>query len=171
MRPFGRDGDWGPQRGAARAALASGGVRGCCARSTALTADRAIEYTAAAGRNRWSGGQAVVRILLRLVITALAVWLAATLFPSHVIVQSVEAALLFSIVLGLLKSVVRPVLLLLTLPFTLLTLGLFIIVVNAVVFWLATQLPVGVGVSGFLGALVGALTVSVVSFIANRFLP
>ena len=111
------------------------------------------------------------RILLRLVITALAVWLAATLFPNYVTVRSVEATLLFSLVLGVLNAFVRPVLLLLTLPFTLLTLGLFIIIVNALVFWLASLLPVGVEVSGFLGALLGAVTVSIVSFLANRFLP
>jgi putative membrane protein len=130
-----------------------------------------MEYTAAAGHSRGRGGHALVHILLRLVITALGVWLAATLFRGYVTVHSVEAALLFSIVLGLLNAFVRPVLLLLTLPFTLLTLGLFIVIVNAVVFWLATLLPVGVEVSGFLGALLGALTVSIVSFIASRFLP
>jgi len=112
----------------------------------------------------------VAQILLRLVVTALAVWLAAVLFPGYVQVRSVEAALLFSIVLGLLNAVVRPVLLLLTCPFTLLTLGLFIVVVNALVFWLATQLPVGVQVAGFMGALLGALTVSVVSFLASALL-
>ncbi|HEY7064332.1 MAG TPA: phage holin family protein [Chloroflexota bacterium] len=81
-----------------------------------------------------------------------------------------EGAILFSLVLGLLNAVVRPILLILTLPFTLLTLGLFIIVVNAIVFWLATLLPVGVHAEGFGGALVGALTVSIVSLIASRFL-
>ena len=113
----------------------------------------------------------MVRLLVRLVITSVAVWLADTLFPGYVVVRSVEAALLFSIVLGLLNAFVRPVLLLLTLPFTLLILGLFIIIVNALVFWLASLLPVGVEVSGFLGALLGAVTVSIVSFLANRFLP
>jgi putative membrane protein len=62
------------------------------------------------------------------------------------------------------------VLVILTLPLTFLTLGLFIVVVNAIVFWLATLLPVGVHAEGFVGALVGALTVSIVSFIASRFL-
>jgi putative membrane protein len=112
----------------------------------------------------------VARILLRLAVTALAVWLAATLFPGLVRVDSIEGAILFSLVLGLLNALVRPVLFILTLPLTVLTLGLFIIVVNAIVFWLATLLPVGVHVEGFGGALVGALTVSIVSFIANRFL-
>ncbi len=113
----------------------------------------------------------MARLLFRLVITALAVWLAAALFQGYVVVQDVAAAVFFSIVLGLLNAFVRPILLLLTLPLTVLTLGLFIIVLNALVFWLATQLPVGVSVNGFGGALLGALTVSVVSLIASRFLP
>ena len=112
----------------------------------------------------------MARILLRLAVTALAVWLAATLFPSLVRVDNVEGAVLFALVLGLLNAVVRPVLLILTLPLTFLTLGLFIIIVNAIVFWLATLFPVGVHAEGFGGALVGALTVSVVSFVASRFL-
>ncbi|HWP28757.1 MAG TPA: phage holin family protein, partial [Chloroflexota bacterium] len=58
---------------------------------------------------------------------------------------------------------------LLTLPLTVLTLGLFIIVLNALVFWLATLVPVGVEVNGFLGALLGALTVSIVSLVTSRF--
>jgi len=113
----------------------------------------------------------VARILLRLAVTALAVWLAATLFPDLVRIDSAEGAILFALVLGLLNAIVRPVLLVLTLPLTCLTLGLFIVIVNAIVFWLATLLPVGVHAEGFGGALVGALTVSVVSFIVSRFIP
>ena len=113
----------------------------------------------------------VVRILLRLAVTALAVGLAAAIFPGLVRVEDVGAAILFALVLGVLNALVRPMLLLLTCPLTLLTLGLFVIVVNAVVFWLATLLPVGVHAEGFGGALVGALTVSIVSLIASRFLP
>ena len=115
-------------------------------------------------------GSGVGRILLRLTATGLGVWVAATLFPGYVAVQSIEATLLFSLALGVLNAVVRPVLLLLTCPFTLLTLGLFTIVVNGVIFWLATLLPLGVTVAGFGGALLGAVTVSVVSFLASRFL-
>ena len=112
----------------------------------------------------------MVQLLLRLVITAAAVWLAATLFPNHIQVRSVEAALLFAVVLGVLNAVVRPILFFFTLPLTLLTLGLFIIVLNALVFWLASLLPVAVEVSGFSGALLGAVTVSVCSVLASMFL-
>jgi putative membrane protein len=78
--------------------------------------------------------------------------------------------LLFALVLGVLNAFVRPVLLLLTLPLTVITLGLFTLIVNAFVFWVATLLPVGVHVDSFLAAILGALVVSVVSFVASRVL-
>ena len=107
--------------------------------------------------------------LVRLVLTALAVLAASAVFgPERIRVQSVESALLFALVLGFCNALLRPILLLLTLPLNLLTLGLFTLVVNALVFWIATVVPVGVGVSGFDGAFLGALTVSVVSFVASR---
>src|SRR5215208_6295425 len=112
----------------------------------------------------------MVQLLLRLVVTAAAVWLVATLFPNQVQVRSFEAALLFSVVLGVLNAFVRPILFFFTLPLTLLTLGLFIVVLNALVFWLASALPVGVEVSGFGGALLGAFTLCLCSLLASLFL-
>ncbi len=111
------------------------------------------------------------RFIVRLVITALAVMLASYLLPEHLVEvrgNDFWSALLFAIVLGVLNAFVRPILLLLTFPLTLLTLGLFTFVVNALVFWLATRIPVGVSVSGFEGAFLGALIVSVVSFFTSR---
>jgi putative membrane protein len=111
------------------------------------------------------------RFVLRLVITALAVLLASYLFVDQISVDNFTAALLFAVVLGVLNAFLRPIILLLTLPLTLLTLGLFTLVVNAIVFWVATLAPsVGVHVSGFAGAFLGALVVSVVSFFASRIL-
>lgn len=110
------------------------------------------------------------RILLRWVASALAVLLAASLPGSGVRVQEfgLGTALVFALVLGLLNAFVRPLLLLLTLPLNLLTLGLFTLVINAAIFWLATLFPLGVKVDGFFGAFVGALFVTVVSFLASR---
>jgi putative membrane protein len=112
----------------------------------------------------------VARFVLRLFITALAVLLASYLFRPLVEVNDFTSALLFALVLGVLNAFVRPIILLLSLPLTILTLGLFTLVVNAVVFWLATLLPVGVRVQDFGGAFLGALVVSVVSFVASRML-
>jgi putative membrane protein len=109
----------------------------------------------------------VQRFLVRLILTGLSVLAASYMFAPRIRVDSVEAALLFALVLGLGNAVLRPILLLLTLPLNLLTLGLFTLVVNAIVFWIATVAPVGVSVSGFDGAFLGALTVSVVSLLAG----
>jgi putative membrane protein len=69
-------------------------------------------------------------------------------------------AILFAIVLGILNALVRPVLLLVTCPINLVTLGLFTFIVNAVVFWLAAQVVPGIRVDGFTGALIGSLAVT-----------
>jgi putative membrane protein len=109
----------------------------------------------------------VQRFLVRLILSALAVLVASRLFESEIRVQGVEAAIIFAFVLGLCNALLRPLLLLLTLPLNLLTLGLFTFVVNALVFWLATNVPVGVSVDGFGGAFLGALTVSIISMVAG----
>ncbi len=108
--------------------------------------------------------------LLRALMAAAALLIASYLFAPLLRVESVVGAIIFAIVLGLLNAVVRPILILLTLPLTLLTLGLFLLVVNALVFWLATVLPGGgaVEVAGFGGAFVGALAVTIVSMIGAR---
>jgi putative membrane protein len=113
----------------------------------------------------------VAGALVRLVITAIAVVVAAYLLPQYLRVDGLEAVLLFALVLGILNALVRPVLLFFTLPLTLVTLGLFTLVINAIVFWLATLFPVGVRVEGFLGAFLAALVVSVVSFVLSRLVP
>ena len=113
------------------------------------------------------------RFALRLLATAAAVLLASTLFPQLIQVNSdsrLVAVVIFALVLGVLNAFLRPILLLLTLPLNLLTLGLFTLVVNAIVFWLASQFDIGVHVVDFGAAFIGALIVSVVSFVASRVL-
>ncbi len=109
--------------------------------------------------------------LLRLMITAIAVVVAAYLLPEYLSVGGVGAVLLFAIVLGVLNALVKPVLLFFTLPLNLLTLGLFTLVINAVVFWLAAQFPLDVSVSGFIGAFLAALVVSLVSYVLAKATP
>ena len=110
------------------------------------------------------------RFALRLLATALAVLLADELGLVAIDRSSrLETALVFALILGLLNAFLRPILLLLTLPLNLLTLGLFTLVVNAIVFWLATVVQGGgVQVANFGAAFLGALLVSVVSFVASR---
>lgn len=108
------------------------------------------------------------RFVPRLFLSALTVLAAGTIFPDWIAVRTNESALVFALVLGVLNATVRPIFLIFTLPFNLLTLGLFTIVVNVLVFWIATMIPTGVRVEGFTGALIGSVSVSVVSFIGSR---
>jgi putative membrane protein len=110
----------------------------------------------------------VQRFAFRVLATAAAVLLASVLFPNLITVDSPVMAIVFALVLGILNAFLRPILLLLTLPLNLITLGLFTLVINAIVFWLATQLQGGVQVADFGAAFVGALVVSAVSFVASR---
>jgi putative membrane protein len=112
----------------------------------------------------------VRRFALRLLATAVAVLLASYLFPNLIVVESPVRAVVFAVVLGILNAFLRPILLLLTLPLNLLTLGLFTLVVNAIVFWIASWFPLGVSVHDFGAAFLGALVVSAVSFVASRML-
>jgi putative membrane protein len=102
--------------------------------------------------------------LLRVVVNALAIMLAASILPG-IAVDGLVPALAAGLLLGLVNAFVRPVLLILTLPITLLTLGLFLLVLNGFCFWLVAALVRGFHVAGFGSALLGALVVSVVSWI------
>jgi putative membrane protein len=110
-----------------------------------------------------------MRFLLRLLLNGLAIMVAAWFVPG-VRLAGVVPAIVAGIILGFVNALVRPVLLLLTLPFTLLTLGLFIFIVNAVCFALTAALVPGFDLSGFLAAFFGALVVTMVSWLLNALL-
>jgi putative membrane protein len=122
----------------------------------------------------------MAKLLIRLLVSALAVyaaqWISRALVINGIIARELVtvddflAALVFAIVLGILNALVRPILLLLTCPINILTLGLFVLVVNAVVFELAAFLVGSVHVDGFLGAFLGSLVVTVCSTIADQLL-
>ena len=111
-----------------------------------------------------------MRFLVRLVLNAFAIVIAAWFVPG-VHVTGPGPALIAGVLLGLVNALVRPVLLILTLPFTLLTLGLFIFVVNAICFGLTAALVPGFNLDGFLAAFLGALIVTVVSWFLSALLP
>ena len=106
--------------------------------------------------------------LFRVLVNAFAIYLVANVVPG-ITVASIGAALIAGFVLGLVNAVVRPILVVLTLPITLLSLGLFLFVLNAFCLWLTSELVNGFEVHGFLPALFGALLISVVSFVLNAF--
>jgi putative membrane protein len=107
-----------------------------------------------------------MRFLARLVLNGLAIVIAAYLIPG-LEVSSIVAALLAGGILGIVNALVRPVLLILTLPLTLITLGFFIFIVNAICLALTAALVPGFSISGFWAAVFGALLVSIVSWILN----
>jgi len=101
----------------------------------------------------------MLKVIARWLLLAAALLLVAHLYPG-VKVSSFGAAMVAALVLGLLNALVRPLLVLLTLPVTLLTLGLFLFVINALMFWAAAWLLQGLEVNGFVAALVGSLIYS-----------
>jgi putative membrane protein len=107
-----------------------------------------------------------MRFLARLVLNGIAIIIAAWLLPGlHI--SGTFPALVAGVILGFVNAIVRPILFFLTLPLTLITLGLFIFVLNAVCFGLTAWLVPGFSVDGFWWALLGALLVSIVSWILN----
>lgn len=107
--------------------------------------------------------------LLRVMITGLGLWLADWLIDG-IAIASPSTLVLAALVLGLLNAIVKPLLFWLTLPLTLVTLGVFVLVLNAAVFGLAAAFFSGFTVAGFWSAMAGALVVSVVSWIASGFI-
>jgi putative membrane protein len=115
-----------------------------------------------------------MKLILKWLFSAAALLAVAYLY-SGVTVTSFTSALVAAAVLGALNLVVRPVLVLLTLPVTLVTLGLFLFVINALMFWAAASLLSGLHVTGFVAALIGSLIYSVlqlaIEFLLERLLP
>ena len=107
-----------------------------------------------------------MRILLRLLINALAVFVAAYVLPG-VIVDGPLTALIVAVVLGVVNTFLKPVLVILTLPITFVTLGLFLLVINGALVLLVSELVPGFVVDGFLWALLFSLVVSLVGSFLN----
>jgi len=116
----------------------------------------------------------MTKTLIRWLLLAGALLLVAHLYPG-VVVRSFTSALIAAFVLGLLNTLLRPVLVLLTLPVTVLSLGLFLFVINALMFWAAASMLDGLAVTGFWAALIGSLIYSlcgmVIDVVIERLFP
>ena len=108
------------------------------------------------------------RFLIHWLVIALALWVTAHILPG-VHIESTQALAIAAVVLGLVNALVRPILTLLTLPITILTLGLFYFFVNGFTFLLATKVVPGFGVSSYWWAVLGALGVSIISSFVGSF--
>jgi putative membrane protein len=110
-----------------------------------------------------------MRLVLTWIINAAALFAVPYLMHS-VNVTSIGAALVAALLLGLVNTLVRPVLLLLTLPVTVLSLGLFIFIINGFMFWLVAKMVDGFHVDSFGSAIIGALLYSVISWALSTLL-
>jgi putative membrane protein len=109
--------------------------------------------------------------IVRLIINMVAILIISYLFPKMIWVDGFLAALVAAFLLGIVNTILRPILVLLTLPLTVLTLGLFLLVINGLMLWLVAALIKGFYVNGFWGAVLGSILISIVSWLLSRFLP
>jgi putative membrane protein len=110
----------------------------------------------------------MIGFILRLAISALGLWLASEIVPG-IDIEGTGTLVAAALLLGIVNALVRPLLILLTLPITVLTLGLFLLVVNAAMFGLVAALLDGFHVSGFGAALLGSIVVGLTGWVASWY--
>ena len=109
------------------------------------------------------------KFLITLIVTAISMMITSYLIPG-IIVSSVSAALVGAIVFGIVNAIVKPILVFFTLPATILTLGLFLLIINGICFALVAYFTPGFAINGFLDAIFGSIVVSLISgFLNNQF--
>ena len=109
-----------------------------------------------------------MRWIVNILITAVAVYLLSLLLKPHIVINSFTTAIIFALVLAVLNVLVKPIITLLTLPLTIITLGLFLLVINVIIVLLADKFVSGIKIDGFLWAFIFGLLLSVVSAVLNN---
>ena len=109
-------------------------------------------------------------LLIRLVLNAIALIAVAYVVPG-IHVFGFGGALLAALILGIVNAVIRPILIVISLPITILTLGFFVLVINALLFWFVGALRAGFYVDGFWPAFWGALVMAIVSWLLSMLTP
>lgn len=110
-----------------------------------------------------------MKILIKWLISALAIILTAYLIPG-ISVTSIYIALIIALFLGFINAVIRPIIVILTLPVNIVSLGLFTFIINGFFFWLLSTFIKGFEIDSFLTAVLGALVISVISWLGNQFI-
>lgn len=110
-----------------------------------------------------------MQLVVKWLVNAGALWLTALIVPG-IEIEGTGTLLLAALVIGLVNAVLKPVLVLLTLPITLVTLGLFYLVLNGLLFYLAAALTPGFALAGFWAAVLGALVMSLVGMALHAVL-
>ena len=111
----------------------------------------------------------MLKLATKILLTVLSLLFVANFIPG-IEVSGFYIALIIALLLGVINVTLKPILLLLTLPINLLTLGLFTFVINGLLFWFIASFVDGFTVSGFIPAFIGAAIVSLFSWIGNRFI-
>lgn len=111
----------------------------------------------------------LILLISRILLVALALLLISEFMPG-ITITGVYPAIITALILGVLNAVVRPILVILTLPISILTLGLFVFVINASLFYFAASFIEGFVVQSFLWALIGSIILSLVSAVVGKFL-
>jgi len=111
----------------------------------------------------------MIHIISKILVATLALLIVARFVPG-IMIDGLYIAVITALVLGLLNVLVKPVLVVLTLPITVVTLGLFIFVINAGLFWFVASFVDGFQVDSFFTAFIGSVLVSVISAIGNKFI-
>ncbi len=109
-----------------------------------------------------------MRFIIRLLITAAVAYGLSMVLSPHIIIDSYVTALIFSLILAFLNAILKPVLILLTLPITILTLGIFLIVLNVLMVMIAGKLVNGIHIAGFLWAFIFAILLSLIASALNN---
>ena len=113
----------------------------------------------------------LLRLAVNLAVTVFAFWVAIQLLSGMSFTGNWVNWLIVAIIFGVVNAIIRPILLLLTLPINVVTLGLFTLVINALMLWLTSWLSSALTVDGFITALLGAIIISIVTTILNWILP
>lgn len=104
-----------------------------------------------------------MKFVINILITAIVVYVLSKILVPHVVINSFTTAIIFALVLALLNFIVKPLLIILTLPLTIITLGLFLLVINVIIILLADKFVSGIKIDGFLWAFIFGLLLSLVS--------
>ncbi len=109
-----------------------------------------------------------MRFIINILITAVAVFILSKVLSPYVSINSMTTAIIFALVLAALNFIVKPLIILLTLPLTIITLGLFLLVINVIIIMLADKFVSGIRIDGFLWAFIFGLLLSVVTTLLNK---
>ncbi len=110
-----------------------------------------------------------MKMILKLFVNALALIGTAWIVPG-ISIDSIWTAIIAAIVLAIINIIIRPIMLFITIPINILTLGLFTFVINALMLWLASLLVSGFAVSGFVSAILGAVILAIISTLLHTLL-